>query len=50
MRGRTLRRTLVPAALGVQAEVVGALLLALQAADVAVRVGDGDDEDEVAAG
>ncbi len=38
----------VPAALGLQAEVVGALLLALQAADVAVRVGEG--EDEVAAG
>ncbi len=34
----------VPAALGVQAEVVGALLLALQAADVAGRVGEDDDE------
>ncbi len=39
----------VPAALGSRAEVVGALLLALQAADVAVRV-DGEGEDEVAVG
>jgi predicted NBD/HSP70 family sugar kinase len=36
----------VPAALGGRAEVVGALLLALQAADVEVRV-DGEDEVEV---
>jgi predicted NBD/HSP70 family sugar kinase len=37
----------VPAALGSRAEVVGALLLALQAADVSVRI---DGEDEVAVG
>ena len=37
----------VPATLGTRSEVVGALILALQAADVAVRI---DGEDEVAVG